>query len=689
MTLSQDKQKVLARLKAFKVPCHVAHELYHEVTRLSRLSGEEWTVSRLKEYRVDFMRYLAGQKPVGSYAKRSDGTPKGVFGYFWRTSLTSSKIRTAFKALSLHRLFVGRSPTKAQLRKFYDSVRRPTPSVDLPLSASAVAVINRIKSSKSTYSVESGYYRNIRPGRKTDFETWISSPSRRAPRLKFSEPAEPTWQPLRVPSKGNERDTELKDHLNFLLFPELDQLRDRIAVMLPNPCRDYVYSNYPRLKLPHDLIPDMVREFEISGYTEGDIPFHVGQISYIQEPGYKLRAVANPARVWQYVLAPLGDFLFGKLRGLRDDFTFDQDAGIEKVKSFLGKGNRVYSVDLSDATNNFPLTYTLRLLMDIVPKELMFLVNLFGAISRSPWLTPEGDLVQWTVGQPLGLFPSFAAFALSHHALLMTLSESCSGEFALLGDDVVIVGDDLYSAYVSALEASDIPVSMSKTLNSYEYAEFAGRLIGPEVVYMGHKYSRVTPDSFFDIVKELGPDFAKTLPSRYKKLIEEFGFLPEPFGFGWNPKGIPLADRISGLEDIYLKGRPLPKGTDRKYVCSFMLSKVMELSISAAVKLQTLPVERQAESLLTRRPAASLTGLDLLIRMGELGLPVAECVRTLEAMYRSAYRELDGTLVILDTEENRAARDLYFSLTEHQLSSSKVTRFMAVESLLRDINDGR
>lgn len=692
MTKSQDKTKVLARLKAFRVPSQTAKLVFEQIESWIQFSGPEWTVSRLKELRVDFVRRTAGLSPVGSYAKHSDNSPVGPFRYFFRSERIKHRsfVKNALKSLGIYKSMKADKPTRAQLRKFYESVQRSPSPIGLPLSDKTKVQLGNLPSDKTPVmmSVESGYYRNVRPGRKDEFETWINSPSRKAPGIEFTEPAEPDWQPRRLPKKKKERDIELSEHLNYLLFPELNALRDRVACMLPGYARDYVRSNFPRLKVPHDLIPDMVREFDIGNYGQFDVPFHVGVISYIQEPGFKLRAVANPARVWQYILAPLGDTLFSMLRRVKSDFTFDQEAGVKKVQSFLQSGDTVHSVDISDATNNFPLSYTISVLQAAFAdrSDMGFLVNLFRAISSSPWLTPEGRLVQWTVGQPLGLYPSFAAFALSHHALLKTLKERVGGSYALLGDDVVIKGEGLHREYLKALKDAEIPVSMQKCIDSSILAEFAGKTITPESVFSGHKYARITPDSFFDLCEELGPRFVKTLPKRYRSVIDRVSFLPQPFGFGWNPSGVPLADRIKGIEDDYLGGRMFAKACDRKFVDVTAIKRLFETSISYARNLQALAPMERTQALIGGRTDPDSPELLLLRFLADSGMPVGENLRVLERSYRSSYRDNDGRLVINDTEENRVARDLFRELTSYEPVTTPTTRLSSIIRLAESLD---
>jgi len=444
----------------------------------------------------------------------------------------------------------------------------------------------------------------------------------------------------------------------------------------------------------------MMREFEITGYNDGDIPFHVGQISYIQEPGFKLRAVANPARVYQYLLAPLGDLLFNMLRYVEEDFTFRQDESEPVVRSFLD-GSRVYSVDISDATNNFPLAYTEKIFSQFIPEgKLSTLAKIFCAISRAPWLTPEGDLIRWTVGQPLGLYPSFAAFALSHHCLLQSLKATYGGQYVVLGDDVVIKGDALYSAYRHALDAVGIPVSESKTFISRHLAEFAGRTITKDFSYIGHRYSRITDDSFFDLTKELGPKFVRTLPKKLRRVVEALAPLPEPVGFGWNPEGKSLVDRCPGeILEVYLRGSPLPKSDDSCKVNSFLLKQLMSPVVSYSRRIQSLDHIRKlsgtevysvmaglGENPISAVPLPDDTLLQTLIDLKRAGIPIARNLREVEYRLRRCYREPNGTLVFLDGDLDSLIRSLHVEIRDGEPKETFFTRREIAMQVVKELD---
>jgi hypothetical protein len=292
-------------------------------------------------------------------------------------------------------------------------------------------------------------------------------------------------------------------------------------------------------------------------YAEAPYRNCIGKISLIQEPGFKLRAVANPNRVLQAALQPLKVVLGETLSRVGQDSTFDQSAGVEAVRGWLAKGIKVHSVDLSDATNLFPLNFTASCLRALKPQDLcedeyLRLVELFVEASRMPFFSKLNGITEvfhFTRGQPLGLGPSFFAFALSHHFLL---HEICSGLhvkadcYRILGDDIVIASDTVHNAYLNRLAELGCKVSVEKSFSSTDMAEFAGKIITRNSVIPQFKWRELSDQNLVDFCRNLGPRSVGLLSPRQKELIAFLAAVPTFLGgLGWNPKGIPLADRLS------------------------------------------------------------------------------------------------------------------------------------------------
>jgi len=275
----------------------------------------------------------------------------------------------------------------------------------------------------------------------------------------------------------------------------------------------------------------------------------IGTLGMTQEPGYKLRVFANPNICHQLAMSRLKQQLFTLLRRVKWDCTYNQSSGTDWVRVQLSQGKKLYSVDLSDATNNFPLDVQMHVLQNIGCTQED--TNLFYRLSRAPWKANHGEdgTLRWTVGQPLGLGPSFPAFALTHGVLVhsIALAAKRSDCFRVLGDDIVISDELVATRYLEAMEKLGVPISRDKTICSTHVAEFAGKVVTRDGILAMLKWRRASDRSFLDVVRLLGPRSLSLLSKRQRQVATFISVLPEPRGFGWNPGGVPFQDRYQAL----------------------------------------------------------------------------------------------------------------------------------------------
>jgi len=369
-----------------------------------------------------------------------------------------------------------------------------------------------------------------------------------------------------------------------------------------------------------------------------------GRVSCIQEPGYKARFICNPSRFWQLALKPLGDALFGILQDLPWDCTFDQDRAIPGIQDFLAKGKTVYCFDLSNATDVFPLDIQLSLVRKMVKRvpqkpgphgifkpEATDLISLFACLARADyWMQSEQRFVRWSKGQPLGLYPSFAMFALTHGFMLKQLAQRCGAftrvlekghqPFYVLGDDVIILDDALSELYKRELDLLGVEISEPKSLTSNVMAEFTGRIITKDLVHVPVKWRNISPDNWIDFLRQTGPNGIDLLPRHIRHVAKAVSSLPEPLGFGWNPEGVSVVERLGDLLEVYLRAgldTPLPWGKDTS------LKEDIIFRSRRRVIVRDLPDFRAKTQLPSLRQENLNSALRLLIGLNEsIGLPV-------------------------------------------------------------------
>jgi hypothetical protein len=204
----------------------------------------------------------------------------------------------------------------------------------------------------------------------------------------------------------------------------------------------------------------------------------IGKLSLVNDPELKLRVIAMVDYYSQFLLRPIHDNLMNLLRHFPCDRTFSQDPRHE----WRPKGNKFWSLDLSSATDRFPVSIQEDLLSCIYNKDLARTWKSI-LLDRDYLYDEEGDLggglYRYSVGQPMGAYSSWAAFTLSHHLVVHYAAHLCGIEdfkaYILLGDDIVINNDKVARKYISLMTKLGVEISEQKTHVSYNTYEFAKR----------------------------------------------------------------------------------------------------------------------------------------------------------------------------------------------------------------------
>lgn len=508
---AQLKRDLLFRVCSLPVSRLVSIPFITLVVKWVESSGEEWTIDRCKSIKLDIIRIKAGLSPVSVWIKSGKTTHfGGIIGTMEKIASSSDEAFNSIIQLTMvYSWFIAKEVTPQQSKKFLDGVHAtPPPQDSLNLGK---LMLDKASSLMGLRPVR--FLPEVKP-----LVEFMPSINRHAP----------------IPGSSVPEVNGVIDSLRYLwLTSKGRQHYSRFKSFYDNVMKGLDWWNTYLYKVtgPYGPMPNI------------DSSFLVGRIGLIQEPGYKLRAVANPGRVFQQVLKPFGDTLYNFLRILPWDCTFDQSKAVPVIQEALSRGCVVHSIDLSGATDYFPLEMQLHLLRKIMPHQY---VELFSEISRGSWEMPGFGQVSWTRGQPLGLYPSFASFALTHGALLLGLKGEFNNSFFILGDDVVILDENLARDYLQFLWMIHCPVSRSKTIVSSELCEFAGRVITEKSVIPQFKWRTISDDSFIDLCRNLGPRAKRLLRVRQRRVIDSIESLPECLGgFGWNPQGLSLETRLN------------------------------------------------------------------------------------------------------------------------------------------------
>jgi len=492
MTISHN---LCQRLSSIGLKQELVHCLVDDIVKWQRSNGTEWVVQRLKEGKLYYLHQLAGKEYTPSiWQRRNRRGPTGSLGALLR--LYGSQPSKCLNALNAASFFLAPSATAKQLKKFKESV------VTREIPANSSYAIGQIRPKVSSGQAKLG---SVKPWSE---HSW--SAEKRAPLSDGST----------VPESDIERwlDDNAKTLVGFCLKASSPSLLLQAKIPL------------------------------LGNYGAKPAVSRGGHIAFIQEPGFKLRAIANPYRLWQVLLDPLKQDLMDRLKSLDRDCTYDQSKGVARAQTWLREGAKVHSIDLSDATNRAPFEsqkHLLASIYDMDDDQTVWQLRLFDAVSTTDWKLPDGTTIAWDRGQPLGLGPSFASFALWHNRILELCRKTTDGDYVVLGDDVCIKGDAMHDRYRQLLEHLRMPVSLSKCISSEKICEFAGKVITPDDVYTVGKWRQTSDRNFVDLARSLGPQSISMFRPRQREVLKVLGVIPEFLGgLGWNSKGLPFKDRL-------------------------------------------------------------------------------------------------------------------------------------------------
>lgn len=218
-----------------------------------------------------------------------------------------------------------------------------------------------------------------------------------------------------------------------------------------------------------DIVEKKIDNLHLNDLPRDNLPLR--RLSIVQDPELKARVVGIVDYFTQVILQPLGEQVFELLRSLPQDRTFTQDPHIKKLE-----GQRFHSVDLSNATDRFPLALQKDLLAEMLGPNFAWAWGVL--MSYKEFVTPCGKSISYEVGQPIGARSSWAVFTLSHH-LVVQYAAYLAGvypfkDYILLGDDIVIANDAVAEQYVKLVTDLGVKTSPSKThvsLTTYEFAK--------------------------------------------------------------------------------------------------------------------------------------------------------------------------------------------------------------------------
>jgi hypothetical protein len=222
-------------------------------------------------------------------------------------------------------------------------------------------------------------------------------------------------------------------------------------------------DNYELLRKVLDILP----------FWKGE-PVTLRRICSFPDKELKIRIIALLDYWSQTSLRPLHSWLFRILKRIPQDCTFDQDS----FKDTLGSSGVYYSVDLSAATDRFPIWLIAQVLEGYLPKSY---VTAWKDVMVGYSFDYNKDSINYRVGNPMGAYSSWASFALAHHFIVYVACWKAGRpwskcQYSLLGDDIIIRDDEVAKEYMDLIAGLGVEYSIPKTHISPHFFEFAKRI---------------------------------------------------------------------------------------------------------------------------------------------------------------------------------------------------------------------
>lgn len=206
-------------------------------------------------------------------------------------------------------------------------------------------------------------------------------------------------------------------------------------------------------------------------------PIH-SKVSQLCEGGGKTRNIAILDYFSQSALDVIHNKVLRQLKRINScDATFGQEDGFSKVikKAMIRK--ECFSLDLTSATDRFPLTYQHAVVKAMFGKEIG---DLWKSVIADRDFKIKDKTLRWAYGQPLGALSSWGVFTLTHHAFVRWCADDPKFEnYMILGDDIAIMDERVAQVYSDRMKILGVDVNPNKGFMSKGeniYGEFAKRI---------------------------------------------------------------------------------------------------------------------------------------------------------------------------------------------------------------------
>lgn len=239
---------------------------------------------------------------------------------------------------------------------------------------------------------------------------------------------------------------------------KIDKLRDKLEVKYSSS-----ESFYNELKSVADLSTKDVSRVPIL------------KTLAIPDKGPKVRTITIGNYYLQKYLRGVHQPLMGTLRNIPEDGTYQQDKAAQAVKAWTDQGYQPWCFDLTSATDLFPVIIQYIVMSELYPELAREWYSIMRK-AKSYDITRQTEF-EFNVGQPMGLYSSWAAFAITHHCLIRfafrLVKEDFRENYYIIGDDVAILNSKAAVKYEELITGLGVPISKSKSITPYNKVQYS------------------------------------------------------------------------------------------------------------------------------------------------------------------------------------------------------------------------
>lgn len=532
-------------LRACGLPKKQTLQILNEVQKWINSNGLEWTNSRIKALRQWYETSLTGEPKPPEWFKHSDtGMPLGIWR--WVFNLPVAK---ALGVLSLNTLFEEKELSSAQKEKFLHA-----------LKGNGNQNLEQVKVWGRELEVvgELLYEQHILklPGHVIDSHVITDSsgmvrisPRRSIPEKEYHRPktmprlCAPTIFDMNGSVPIHDGQSTVRPDGNLGLA--LKALRESWE-SVPQVTFDFLDSYREGGKDLLGYMPESVLGNEYALELNRPHSRVVGRVFVLQEPQLKARIAGNPNRITQVTLDPLKTVYMTAVKALPSDCTFRQESGVHWVQAKLRQGIELAGSDLTSASDLLDVRGCLYLIDSVFGFSQIIgykdFEDYFLEVSRSEWFCPAlNSNVKWEQGDVLGTGPSFGVLTLANNCAAMLAwihtyipdvhhpkqqIPYLFDSFRVIGDDI-IMRSEMQPQYEEIIRSLGGEINHSKTLTSNLVAEFAGRIITPNLsLNKAIKFSDPSDNSFMSYIASLGDQAKYLLKPRQRRVYDFYRMVP-------------------------------------------------------------------------------------------------------------------------------------------------------------------